>query len=95
MTAASADGISLILSEDARIENGKIANLPYLAVKIAEAVESGIYNGFKLPHHAPFYGSQCSDYPKCNGGCGLGCTYEIVNRPPPHELLGPARSTCK
>lgn len=25
----------------------------------------------------PFYGSQCPSYPACNGGCGLGCTYEI------------------
>ena len=32
----------------------------------------------------PFYGAQCHDYPKCSGGCGLGCTHEIVNRPPPH-----------
>lgn len=51
MTVASADGISLILSEDARIENGHIVNMPYVAVKIAEAVESGIYNGFKM--HEP------------------------------------------
>lgn len=40
--------------------------------------------GLSLCDPAPFYGAQCPDYPKCNGGCGLGCTYEIVNRPPPH-----------
>lgn len=34
---ASADGINLILSE------AKVPNAPYLAVKIAEAVESGMY----------------------------------------------------
>lgn len=31
---------------------------------------------------APFYGAQCPDYPKCSGGCGLGCTYEVENREP-------------
>lgn len=51
MIVASADGISLILSEDARIENDRIVNMPYVAVRIAEAVESGIYNGFKM--HEP------------------------------------------
>jgi len=24
-----------------------------------------------------FYGAQCSSYPNCTGGCGLGCTHEI------------------
>lgn len=55
--AASAEGIGLILAEDAQIENGRIENLDYLAVRIAEAVETGIYNGFMkhLPRRAqPF-----------------------------------------
>jgi hypothetical protein len=28
---------------------------------------------------APFYGAQCSSYPACIGGCGLGCTKEVQN----------------
>jgi hypothetical protein len=24
----------------------------------------------------PFYGAECSFYPNCSGGCGLGCTKE-------------------
>ena len=38
----SADWISVILSEDAHIENGQLENIPYLAVKIAEHVEATI-----------------------------------------------------
>lgn len=55
--AASAEGIGLILAEDARIENGRIENLDYLAVRIAEAVETGIYNSFMkhLPRRAPAF----------------------------------------
>jgi hypothetical protein len=37
--AFSADVIAQIISENARIEDGKIANVGYLAVKIAEALE--------------------------------------------------------
>lgn len=35
----SADEINVILSEDARVENGALANPEYLAVKIASAIE--------------------------------------------------------
>lgn len=35
----SADLIAQIISEDARVENGKVANVGYLAVKIAETLE--------------------------------------------------------
>lgn len=35
----SAERIQLILTEDARVEGGGIANAPYLAVKIAEAAD--------------------------------------------------------
>jgi hypothetical protein len=37
----SADHIAMVLSEDAQIEGGKLANAAYLAVKIAEAIERG------------------------------------------------------
>jgi hypothetical protein len=40
--AVSADEIAMILSEDARIENGKLANVGYLAVKIAESIERAL-----------------------------------------------------
>lgn len=48
----SAEGIGLILAEDACIEGNRISNVDFLAVRIAEAVESGVYNGFTkhLPH---------------------------------------------
>jgi len=26
----------------------------------------------------PFHGAECSSYPNCNGGCGLGCTKEMM-----------------
>lgn len=34
----------------------------------------------KLDAPRPFYGAECPDYPKCIGGCGLGCTREIEDR---------------
>lgn len=37
----SADHIAMILSEDAQVEDGKLANVGYLAVKIAESIERG------------------------------------------------------
>lgn len=45
----------------------------------------------------------CSSYPKCTGGCGPGCTYEIVNKPPPHlsaetehvPMRGPDCACCE
>lgn len=40
--AVSADWINVILSEDARVEDGKLANGPYLAAKIAAAAESTV-----------------------------------------------------
>lgn len=47
--------------------------------KMKEAIAKAIEDA-----HRPFYGAECTSYPACRGGCGLGCTYEIVNRPPPH-----------
>ena len=35
----NADWVAMVLSEDARIEDGKLANAPYLAVKIATAAD--------------------------------------------------------
>lgn len=46
--AVSADEINLILSEDARTEGGELANAPYLAVKIAEAIEARIQKILKV-----------------------------------------------
>lgn len=37
----SADHIAMILGEDAMIEDGKLSNAGYLAVKIAESIERG------------------------------------------------------
>jgi hypothetical protein len=48
---ANADGIAMILSEHARFENGRLDNAGYLAVKIAEAIESGDYDGIQM--HKP------------------------------------------
>lgn len=38
----SADWINVMLSEDARVENGRLENGPYLAVKIAEQYEVNV-----------------------------------------------------
>ena len=37
----SSDYIAMIIAEDARIEGGRIANVAYLAVKLATMVETG------------------------------------------------------
>lgn len=44
----SSDYIAMIIAEDARIEGGRIANIPYLAVKLATMVETG-----ELQPHRP------------------------------------------
>jgi hypothetical protein len=47
----NADGIALLISENATVEDGRVSNVGYLAVKIAESIESGDYDGIQM--HAP------------------------------------------
>ena len=69
----NADQINLILAEEARIENGKLANSEYLAVKIAS-----------LPGGAEYYArlyenvNPASDEERLRGSPGAGAMGAVI-----------------
>ncbi len=69
----NADQIQLILAEDARIENGRIANAEYLAVKIAELPGGA-------EHYARLYESvnPASDDERARGHPGAGAMAAVI-----------------
>lgn len=83
------------ISQQAGILAAKNSELQNLRSLLADRNEEVRRLNLLLNEPKEFHGAECHSYPNCTGGCGLGCTYEIVNRPPPHLRVTRCPGGCE